>query len=538
MGTTEAVKRDLESLGSQTFDVVVVGCGIHGVSIARDATLRGLKVAAIDMGDVSGETSHNSLKTIHGGIRYLQHFDFKRSRESINEQRYLLRNAPHLVHPLPFLMPTYGHGMRGPLAMFAGIRLYELLGIDRNRGLAEESRLKRGRILSSEQCLGHAPDINSENLTGGAVWDDAQVGHANKASLQILAHAVENGAIVANHVRAESLLIDKNRCTGVSVIDALGEATPFQISARHVVNATGPWAASWATKASEDKVTLDLPLTRSLNLVTRLPATDTAVGFESRQASDSKIGTTKRLFFAVPWNGRTMIGTAHMPDGAGGPEATLANTSDNKKELAASVDEFLREINEARPSLNLTTDDVLYCYQGLTPAEDESSSYVSRSREGRVVDHTHEDGLSNLTSPLGIKWTTARLIAERTVDIVCQTLGNNTACVTHRTPLPDDEDLLYSTRDLSDQDVEKYCHAHLEATMAASLTDMVLRRNEDLVAGYMTFETLSLIARTMSKELGWSSTDQQRELADLQKRWLPSEITASLKQGQLWSSDS
>lgn len=532
------MKRDLESLSSQTFDVVVVGCGIHGVSIARDAALRGLKVAAIDMGDVSGETSHNSLKTIHGGIRYLQHFDFKRSRESINEQRYLLRNAPHLVHPLPFLMPTYGYGMRGPLAMFAGIRLYELLGIDRNRGLTAESKLQRGRILSSEKCLSHAPDINPDNLTGGAVWDDAQVGHANKASLQILAHAVENGVVVANHLRAESLLTDNDCCTGVSVVDQLGEAAPFQIDARHVVNATGPWAASWASKASKNKVEIDLPLTRSLNLVTRLPATDTAVGFESRQASDSKIGTTKRLFFAVPWNGRTMIGTAHMPDGPGGPEATLANTSNNKLELAASVDQFLKEINEARPSLNLTTDDVLYCYQGLTPAEDESSSYVSRSRESRVVDHTHEDGLKNLTSPLGIKWTTARLIAEKTVDIVCQTLGNTTACATRSTPLPDTEALTYSTRDLSDEDIENYCRAHIEHTMAARLTDMVLRRNEDLVAGYMTFEQLAVIARTMSKELGWDNDDQQRELADLQERWLPSEIATRLKQDQLWQTGS
>jgi len=529
------VKRDLEALGAQTFDVVVVGCGIHGVSVARDAALRGLKVAAIDMGDVSGETSHNSLKTIHGGIRYLQHFDFKRSRESINEQRYLLRNAPHLVHPLPFLMPTYGHGMRGPLAMFAGMRLYELLGIDRNRGLTAQSRLQRGRILNAEQCLSHAPDIKSDGLSGGAIWDDAQVGHANKASLQILAHAVEHGAVVANHLRAESLLIENDKCTGVSVTDSLGVATPFQIAARHVVNATGPWAASWITKASDNKVALDLPLTRSLNLVTRLPATDTAVGFESRQASDSKIGTTKRLYFAVPWNGRTMLGTAHMSDTTGDPESTKsANTGDRKTELADSVSQFLQEINEARPSLNLSTDDVLYCYQGLTPAEDESSSYVSRSRESRVIDHTHQDGLSNLTSPLGIKWTTARLIAEQTVDIVCQALGNTTPCATRTTPLPDTEGIVYSTRSLADQDIERYCRAHIQQTMAAKLSDMVLRRNEDLVAGYMTFEELSLIARTMSEELSWSSNDEQRELADLQQRWLPSEIAARLQKDKVW----
>ncbi len=532
------MKRNLEALGSQTFDLVVVGCGIHGVSVARDATLRGLKVAAIDMGDVSGETSHNSLKTIHGGIRYLQHFDFKRSRESINEQRYLLRNAPHLVHPLPFLMPTYGHGMRGPMAMFAGMRLYELLGIDRNRALTEKSRLRRGRILSAKECLNHAPDIKSEKLSGGAIWDDAQVGHANKAALQILAHAVENGATVANHLRAESLLIDNDRCTGVSVVDALGEATPFNISARHVVNATGPWAASWAAKASGDKVAIELPLTRSLNLVTRLPATETAVAFESRQASDSKIGTTKRLFFAVPWNGRTMIGTAHMPDGAGGPESTLTNSPDNKKELAASVDQFLQEINEARPSLNLSTDDVLYCYQGLTPAEDESSSYASRSRESRVVNHAEQGGLNNLTSTLGIKWTTARLIAEQTVDIVCQTLGNSTPCVTRTTPLPETDNVVYSTRDLSENDIENYCRAHIEHTMAAKLSDILLRRNEDLVAGHMTFEKLCLIARTMSKELNWTSGDQQSELADLQQRWLPREIKARLKTDQIWSADS
>jgi glycerol-3-phosphate dehydrogenase len=180
---------------------------VHGACGARDAALCGLKVAMIDMGDLGGATSHNSLKTIHGGIRYLQHLNFKRSLESINGQKYWLETAPHLVKPLPFLMPTYGRGMRGPIAMRTGIRMLGCLGMGRNKRLEAASRLPRGNILSKQECIDEAPSVPRDKLTGGALWYDAQVEFADLAVLQLAQQTYQLGGVIASYVKATDIQI-------------------------------------------------------------------------------------------------------------------------------------------------------------------------------------------------------------------------------------------------------------------------------------------------------------------------------------------
>ncbi len=307
------MKRSLSALAGGKFDILVVGGGIHGACVARDAALRGLSVALIEQSDFCSATSHNSLKTIHGGIRYLQHLNIKRAVESIREQQIFLRTAPHLVQPLPFLMPTYGWGMRGPLVMAAGIALYEGLSALIHLLGRQVPGWPSGRILSRRRCLEVAPGIDEHELTGGAIWSDAQVAFADKAVLQMLQQAEDHSACVANYIRASALLKDDSgkQVLGVVVKDAMtGES--FNIHARLVINAAGPWVGRWLGEGGDSLPSLSIGLVKSMNLVTNKPAPPFAIGVKSQLASDSLVDNAKRLFFSVHWQGRAVIGTTHF----------------------------------------------------------------------------------------------------------------------------------------------------------------------------------------------------------------------------------
>src|SRR5215211_1598203 len=148
------MNRDLTLLSRNAYDVLVLGGGVYGAWTAWDAALRGLSVALVDKGDFGHATSSNTLRVIHGGFRYLQHGHIRRMRQSIHERMVLMRVAPHLVHPLPFLIPTYGHGMRGKGVLSLALVLNDLIGFDRNYRQDPQNYIPRGRVISKEECLG------------------------------------------------------------------------------------------------------------------------------------------------------------------------------------------------------------------------------------------------------------------------------------------------------------------------------------------------------------------------------------------------
>ena len=516
-----AMTRDPRRLASERFDVIVVGAGIHGACVARDAALRGLRVAVVERGDLGGETSHNSLKTIHGGIRYIQHLNFTRTRESIREQTIWLRTAPHLVRPLPFLMPTYGHGMRGPAAMFAGIQIYRALGLGRNAGLAPQARIRPGRVMGARAARAQVPDMPAAGLTGAALWDDAQVRFADRAVIEILSDAAAHGAAMLTHAEATAVLSAGGRATGLSVTDRLGGAT-FEVSGRLIVNAAGPWAGALAADLPDAAAAVPLP--RSMNIVTRRPPREAALSIKSAQASDSKVGETKRLFFAVPWEGCTIFGTTHAPAGDG------ADTPDRQ---AADIEAFIGELNAAWPALGLSMDEVVYCYRGLTPAE-RSGTGQSRSHESRILDHARRGGLDGLVSIIGVKWTTARLVAERTVDLAAVKLGAGAPCRTRQAPLPPLEDVGYDLAGRTEREIAATCRAHMERTLTYTLRDMLERRTDDLAQGRLSAGEIACVARAMRGYLGWDAQECARQAAMMRERWLPARTRRVFETGVLF----
>src|SRR5437763_3387999 len=227
--------RDLEALTDRTFDVLVVGGGIYGLAIAYDAAQRGLAVALVERQDFGSGASFNHLRTIHGGLRYLQSLDVSRARESVRERGTLARIAPHAVRPLVFALPLTRSVVRGKLALRAGFAVDRVISIGRNRGMPPPLRLPRGRVISRNQAIQRFPGLRRQGLTGAAVWYDYQTTEADRLTFAWALAAAEHGAVIANHVEAIGPLVDGRRVTGVRARDHEGRRE-IEIAATVTVN--------------------------------------------------------------------------------------------------------------------------------------------------------------------------------------------------------------------------------------------------------------------------------------------------------------
>lgn len=412
------MQRDLRRLADSKFDVIVVGAGCYGVTTAWDAAQRGLSVAIIDKDDFGAATSFNNLKTLHGGLRSLQSFNFTQMRLFIRERRALARILPHLVRPLPFVVPTTRHPRRSALAMRIAFAISDAVARDRNEGLPDPgTHLPDSTIVSREEALRLNPVVAPEGVTGGAIWYDYQMVSTDRVTLSFLLSAVEAGACAANYVQATRFLQHGQRVTGVKVEDRLtGES--FAIRGSVVVNAAGPWAASLLGGLPPSAQGAPPPrLSRAMNIITRKVVNDHACG-----------GTVNgRYLFLVPWRDVSMLGTSHDAH-EGGPDALKVSRWD--------LEAFLKDAREAFPHANLTAADVRLIHRGLLPMISGEGSRVRLVKESQVVDHSRH-GLPGLVSMFGVRYTTARHTAQQAVDAVFRVLGHQTppACRTAETPL-------------------------------------------------------------------------------------------------------
>lgn len=372
------------------FDVIVIGAGINGAGIARDAAMRGLRVLLIDKGDIASGTSSASTRLIHGGLRYLEHFEFGLVRESLRERETLLRIAPHLVRPLPIAIPIYKQSQRGPVTIRAGMIVYDLLSFTKS--------LPRHRILSRRETLEQLPGLNPEGLLGSALYFDAQVEFAERLVLENVLSASEHGAEVYTYA----------------------PVTTKQLAlASVIVNASGPWVDYVL-----DEVPFESPKliggTKGSHIVVAPFAGAPANAIYLEAESD------KRPFFIIPWNGNYLIGTTDL---------RFEDDPDKVQSELWEIDYLLAETNRAFSEARLTRDHVLYTYSGVRPLP------VTGKKDEQSITRRHfireHPRMSNLLSIVGGKLTTYRSLAEECVDLIFRKLGRpSPPCTTAKEVLP------------------------------------------------------------------------------------------------------
>jgi glycerol-3-phosphate dehydrogenase len=412
VGTTSVISRDVRRLSNELFDVLVVGGGASGAATAREAALRGFNTALIEREDFSAGASAHCFKVVHGGIRYVQHADVRRLRASCFERAVLLRIAPHLVSPLPFVIPTYGRGKSSRWFLGTGMLLYDALSADVNRHVVDPARRVRGtRFLSRSETLDLFPDIAADSLTGAAVFEDGQMYNPPRLVLAFVGAASALGAAVGNYVEAERLLTEGTRVTGVQAVDRL-QGDRFEIRSRLVINAAGPWAEGLLQPGYGQSGTYSRD---ACFMVDRKFETPMALAVQGRaKDSDALLARNSRHLFLVPWRNSTLVGVWHSivprdPDAVGLPRSELR--------------QFIDEFNTCYPNLQLQEADVRRTDFGLVPFGDASSQQggLSFGKQSRLIDHRHH-GQSGLISLISVRYTVARRDAVEALDVAARQL--------------------------------------------------------------------------------------------------------------------
>ncbi|MBA3297700.1 MAG: FAD-dependent oxidoreductase [Acidobacteria bacterium] len=528
--------RDPGRLEAGEYELLVVGGGIYGLTIAYDAASRGLRTALVEASDFGAGASFNHQKTAHGGLRSLQSGHVDRARESIAERRALARIAPWFLRPLPFLIGTYRAVVKNRLAMRAAFRFDAWLGRQRNEGLEPELHLPAPKLLSKAATLRLFAGINPQRLTGGAQWYDYQMVESERLTVAFAAAADQSGADLANYVDAVAAIKVAGRVIGMRVRDRETDRE-FAVRARLTINAAGARAGEIMTTFGVNR---PYPLVKTINLVTSKLASDIAL------AAPTAAG---RMLTLVPWHGRAVIGT--------GQSAGFVSPGDLRVS-AAEIDGFVAEVNEAFPALKLTRNDIRLVHRGVVPAETNSAGTPGLRTSPEIRDHA-ADGAPGAMTVVGVKYTTARGVAERAVDAGARILGRRLPrSRTSTTLLPgaaiaDHEALAIETARAAAMDLPTELTRHLSALyaeaaagivrliaerpdwgapvalgsqtigaevvhvirheMALRLTDVVIRRTTIGSGGHPGAEAIAGCGRIAARELCWTPARLHEEIA-------------------------
>ncbi|MEO1202352.1 MAG: glycerol-3-phosphate dehydrogenase [Pseudomonadota bacterium] len=393
------------------YDLAVIGAGVNGAGIARDAALRGLKVVLIDKGDIASGTSWISSRLIHGGLRYLEYGEIPLVYESLHERRYLRRIAAHLVAPLRITIPIYAAGRRPRWMIRLGMLAYDLLSFTKS--------MPRHDMPSREEMLEALPGLESEGLKGGARYYDAQVTFAERLVLENALDAERAGATLLTYHEVTGLETDANRVTGVEVHDTI-ETSRRTIGVKTVVNAAGPWVDQVMQRAASGARRL-VGGTKGSHIIVAPFAGAVSEAMYVEAAADG------RPIFILPWNGLYLIGTTDI---------RYDGSLDDVRASRAEIDYLLDETNRVFPGAGLTIDDVCYTYSGVRPLPNQEQGPTSAITRRHMIIRD-ETVAENLLSIVGGKLTTYRHLAEEAVDAVAGLLGRGLpACRTADAPLP------------------------------------------------------------------------------------------------------
>ena len=547
------------------YDVIIIGGGIYGASLLYETTAAGLKSILLDKADFGSGTSANSLKVIHGGIRYLQQLDLPRIRESIRERKTLMRFAPHLIHPLACVTPTFANLKDHRRLYAAAFGVYDLIGFDRNCGSRPDKYIPRSRIVSHRECLHLIPGLPANACTGAAIWQDGQVVNSERLVLAFISEAQKKGAAAYNYLEVQRPISTNKAVVGVSARDALANRE-VEIRGRLTVNCAGPWldAVDKRFGAAPDRkgkygwakaVNFIIPRTLSSHAIgMRIPPEDPSGG-------GAGMGSRRMLFFA-PWQGNTIIGTWYFHSREQAEQLRLS---------AAQWETCLKEIRATYPAAAVDPAEICFVHLGRVPALHTAlpGPEPSIARHFRISGPGSGGVPQGYLSTMGVKYTTARDVAEKITRILAGRLGKNGRAVglgvggrvggegvglTRTEPMGSYTDYLAAAkreaRDIpesslkhtidtygtdhravlnlvrQDADLKKRVpgtKAVLRAALAYSvrnemayrLSDLILRRSDIGSAARPADRTIQFTADLMARELGWDEKQRQKEIDDL-----------------------
>jgi glycerol-3-phosphate dehydrogenase len=533
-------KQALTALTEDEFDVVVVGGGITGAGVALDAAARGYSVALVERADFASGTSSRSSKLVHGGLRYLQHFDLGLVREALLERQLMVALAPHLVRPLPLVVPAFD-GAHPDRLVGVGLNLYDVMSVERGRrrarrgGETESWSPERHRVVSGEEVVELLPALAAREPTSGYLFYDCQTDDV-RLVLTVLGEAERFGAVCANRVGVTALLEQDGRAHGVQALDAESGET-LQVRAANVVNATGVWADELRPQELHDEAELPrIHPSRGTHVTFRhedLPL----VGGAIVPAGEG------RTIFALPWLGHTLVGTTD--NDYEGPLGRIKPADEDVEYLLDAVNSFF--------GTALGSEHLAGAFAGVRPliSTGDPKKSVDISRKAELYETS--SGMITIT---GGKLTTWRRMAKMTVDRLVERDARDAPCRTHEIPLGQaiDADELARVEGVPDASYEalasRYGHAAhdvlalardgnpahpelaqpivpglpdllAEAALAArreqarSIGDVLLRRTRLglLAARELGGEPVRRVGAVMASELDWSDERVEREIA-------------------------
>ncbi len=516
--------RDFSQLKNKKFDLLVCGGGIYGAWTAYDAALRGLRVAIVDKGDWAGATSSASSKLIHGGLRYLETFNFKLVKKSLAERHMLLQAAPHRVWPLRFGVPVYQQSRIGSFRLKIGLALYDFLA----GNIPAEQQYHHH---STADFISHFPFLNALGLTGGFTYFDAQTDDA-RFVLELIEGAYTAGAVCVNYCEAQEFVEKNGLISSVILHDVISNET-LSVETRQVVDTMGRWSPLFNNGK-------DLPrLSKGIHLVMPTILQDEALLLTAK--SDG------RVFFIIPWYGLTLLGTT---------DTNYTGDTDNIPITKEDINYLLREANRVFKNVSWTEKDIIAKFAGLRVLQHSGShapSSISRDWDLKTLPN-------GLHCSIGGKFTSAREDAAAIVDTVCQHLGINVVCQTFGKPFPwlhntdypsllaksltraqqlgiDETSALWLTKRHGSRvyDILKLCADNPDLTerinptlpiimadlvfcaeheMVVHLDDLLRRRIPLVILAQIMPDEAANIARIAAKILGWSANQTELEISN------------------------
>ena len=533
--------RDFQTIQNTAYDLIIIGGGINGAAVARDAALRGVKTIVVDKEDFGAGTTSWSTRLVHGGLRYLEYFEFHLVRESLKEREVLLKAAPHLVNPIQMTIPIYGSGSRSYWEIWAGMFLYDVLSFDKT--------LLNHRMLSAKKMRQLFRSVNPEDLKGAAQYYDGQAEYAERLCLENIMSAQTAGATTLNYVAVAEIQRQDDRITGLVCEDRLtGDRFTIKSSDKAVViNTSGPWVDQVLGLGQRGDRPAPIGKDKKMGgtkgshiIVDSFPgAPDTALYVEA--ASDG------RPYFIVPWLGMYLIGTTDL---------RYTGDLDKVKANDDEIDYLISETNRVVPTAHLSRKDIKFTYSGVRPLPNaEGKKPGSITRKHILFDHAKE-GVSNLISLIGGKLTTHRQVGEEMVNMVYRKWQQPAPeCLTDRQPLPgaimpDDpkvDEMLetYGDRVAADSihhlfivygakapevlalvdddaslgekivnylpDIGAQAVYAIRSEMAYSLADICRRRTTLSMQANYGFDALPSILSALAKHCGWSEAECDRQ---------------------------